>query len=259
VRSRPTTSARNALRVDVPWAVVLRRAAVAALGVLSLVLVTGLLVDLAVDATPIGRADLDATSWIAERRTGVLDAVATVGSSLTDTFTVLGVLAGAVTMLVASGHRRHGMLLVVAVTTEFLVFIATSVAIGRDRPDVEPLGEVPSTASFPSGHVAVAIALYGGLALVATSLSRDRAVGRIGAAVTAVLVVYVGASRVYEGVHHPTDVAGGVVLGLAALTSAAWSCSLVRSPAFAAPARTAAHAVAATDQRSRTTWWVPSR
>jgi undecaprenyl-diphosphatase len=259
VRSIPTTRARNPEHVDAPWPVVLRRAALAALGVLALLLVTGLLVNLVVDATSIGQAELDATRWIAERRTGALDAVATVGSSLTDTFTVLGVLAGAVTMLVASGHGRHGLLLVVAVSTEFLVFLATSVIIGRERPDVEPLGEVPSTASFPSGHVAVAIALYGGLALVATSLTRDRTVGRIGALTTAVLVVYVGSSRVYEGVHHPIDVAGGVVLGLAALTSAAWSSSLVPRLAFATPARAAAHATAATDERSRTAWWVPSR
>jgi undecaprenyl-diphosphatase len=204
-----------------------RRAVVGAVAVLGLMLALGLLVDLAVVGTPVGDADLDATRWIAERRTGVLDSLATVGSSLTDTFTVLGVLGGAVAMLVAAGHARHAAVLVVSVTTEFTGFLVTSYVIGRDRPDVEPLGSVPSTASFPSGHVAVAIALYGGLVLVATSLTRDAAVGRVGAAFVACVTLYVAASRVYEGVHHPIDVAGGVVLGLAALASAGWSSGLL--------------------------------
>jgi undecaprenyl-diphosphatase len=242
-------------QIDAPPRVVVRRAVLGALAVLALLLATGLLVQLALHATSIGRAELDATRWIAERRTGALDAVATVGSSSTDTFTVLGVLAGAVVMLAASGHGRHGVLLVIAVTTEFVVFLVTSVVVGRERPDVEPLGEVPSTASFPSGHVAVAIALYGGLALVAVSLTRNRDVGRAGASIVASIVLWVGASRVYEGVHHPIDVAGGVVLGLAALTSAAWSCGLVRRPVVT----TGARAVATPHERERTASGAPWR
>jgi membrane-associated phospholipid phosphatase len=162
-----------------------------------------------------------------------------------------------VTMLAASGHGRHGLLLVVAVTTEFLVFLVTSALIGRERPDVEPLGEVPSTASFPSGHVAVAIALFGGLTLVATSLTRSRGIGGVGAGITAVIVVHVGASRVYEGVHHPIDVVGGVVLGLAALTSAAWSSRLLPRLVLA-QAPTARGAVATEHDHARTTSGVPS-
>jgi undecaprenyl-diphosphatase len=228
-------------------AALLRRAALGVTGVLALLLASGLLVRLLVDDTWMGEWDHEATRWIAERRLGALDALATVGSSLTDTFTVLGVLAGAVTMLAASGHARHGLVLVVAVTTEFITFLVTSFAIGRDRPDVEALGEVPSTASFPSGHVAVAIALYGGLALVAASLTRQQRNARIGAALTAIIAVYVGMSRVYEGVHHPLDVVGGVVLGVAALSSAAWSSKLLPRPANARSPRTAAAAGDLTD------------
>jgi undecaprenyl-diphosphatase len=208
---------------NIPIATALRRAAVGALAVLGLLLALGAVVRIAVEGTAIGRAELDVNRWIAQRRTGVLDALATVGSSITDTFTVLGVLVGAVTMLAASGHLRHGLLVVVAICTEFTVFLVTSIVIGRDRPSVEPLGEVPSTASFPSGHIAAAIALYGALAVVAMSLTHSRAVGRAGFWATAVLAAFVGLSRLYEGVHHPIDLVGGILLGVAALASASVS------------------------------------
>jgi undecaprenyl-diphosphatase len=230
--------------MDIPASVVLRRAALGAAAVLLLMLFAGLVMLVLVEGTSIGRAELDATRWISEHRLGGLDSLARVGSSLTDTFTVLGVLVGAVAMLAAAGHFRHGMVLLIAVTTEFLVFLTTSLIIGRERPDVEPLGAVPSTASFPSGHFAVAIALYGGLTLVATSLTGDRRVGRVGAALTAFIAVYVGLSRVYEGVHHPSDVIGGALLGIAALAAAGWSTGPL------AP-RARAHGPAARDDDAR--------
>jgi undecaprenyl-diphosphatase len=189
--------------------------------------------------TPIGDADLSVTSWFADHRASAMDAVATVGSALADTFTVLGVLIGAVTMLAAAGRFRHGLFLVVAVATEFSVFLATSYLIGRGRPNVEPLGEVPSTGSYPSGHVAVAIALYGGLAIVAASITGRPGIGRIGGSITTALALFVGAARLYEGVHHPIDVLGGGLLGVTALLSAAWAFRLepvqVTDPESAGP------------------------
>jgi undecaprenyl-diphosphatase len=234
VSEPPASTTTIPADVAYPPATLVRRALLGAGAVLALLLAIGLLVDLTVVGTSVGEADLDATRWIAERRTGVLDSLATIGSSLTDTFTVLGVLGGAVAMLVAAGHGRHALVLVVAVTTEFAGFLVTSYVIGRDRPDVEPLGSVPSTASFPSGHVAVAIALYGGLVLVATSLTRNAGVGRVGAVFVTVTTLFVGASRVYEGVHHPIDVVGGIVLGALALASAGWSSGLLFDRATAA-------------------------
>jgi len=231
VRSSPAAVDQHPDTIDEPLRVLLRRSTVGALVVLILMFVSGLMVDLLVVDTSIGDADLRVTSWFADHRTGILDTVATVGSSLADTFTVIGVLIGAVTMLAAAGRFRHGLFLVVAVATEFSVFLATSYLIGRDRPDVDPLGEVPSTGSYPSGHVAVAIVLYGGLTVVAASIGGHRRVGRIGGWITVVVALFVGLSRLYEGVHHPIDVLGGALLGITALLSAAWAFGLMPSPA----------------------------
>ena len=89
----------------------------------------------------------------------------------------------------------------------------------RERPRLlAPLEEVKST-SFPSGHSMAASSLYVTLAFVASRsrlLRQRRASLLAGAGAFASLI---GATRVYLGVHWPTDVLGGLVLGTA------WACA----------------------------------
>jgi undecaprenyl-diphosphatase len=72
-------------------------------------------------------------------------------------------------------------------------------------------------ASYPSGHTAASIAIYGGIALLIASRIENRA-GRIAIWTSAALVVvFVAFARMYRGMHHPVDVAGGVLIGIAAV------------------------------------------
>lgn len=173
----------------------------------------------------IGAAEADVVGWVADNRVGVLDSIATVGSTLSDTWTVIGVIVGAGSMLWAAGHRRHALVVGLGVLVEFTTFLAVGAIVGRARPDVDALHSVPSTPSYPSGHVAAAFVLYGSLVLVARSLAARsgpaRAVpGRVWAIPVGIAVV-VAASRVYEGVHHPSDVFVGLLLGVGSLAVAA--------------------------------------
>ncbi len=93
----------------------------------------------------IGDAETDFVAWVADNRVGVLDSVATFGSTLSDTWTVVG----AVSMLWVSGHGRHGATILLAVLLEFTTFLVAGAVIGRARPDVETPHSVPSTPSFP--------------------------------------------------------------------------------------------------------------
>jgi undecaprenyl-diphosphatase len=70
----------------------------------------------------------------------------------------------------------------------------------------------PPTSSFPSGHTGAALALYGGLAVLALLLVRSPV--RVPLAALALLVpLLVGASRLYRGMHHPSDVLAGLLNG----------------------------------------------
>jgi undecaprenyl-diphosphatase len=79
-------------------------------------------------------------------------------------------------------------------------------------------------ASYPSGHTAAAIAVYGGIALLLASRFRDAGL-RVTAWIVALAVVaFVATSRMYRGMHHPLDVAGGVAVGILALCVIVLAC-----------------------------------
>lgn len=200
-----------------------RRTAFAAVVVIGGMLALGVIARVAVFDTSLGSAERDLMDWIANQRVGVLDTLATQGSAVSDTWTVIGVLIGAVIILLATRRVRCAAVLVIGIGVELTTFLIVGTIIARPRPDVQVLHNVPSTASFPSGHVAGAFVLYGSLTLVARAIAPP---GRVPMAIWLVPIAVaclVGWSRVYEGVHHPTDVVAGFVLGLAAVWAAAFA------------------------------------
>jgi undecaprenyl-diphosphatase len=79
-------------------------------------------------------------------------------------------------------------------------------------------------ASYPSGHTAASIAVYCGLALLLTSRIKNRTAQVAIWAVAILIPVYVAFSRMYRGMHHPLDIAGGVVIGIASLCVLVLAC-----------------------------------
>jgi membrane-associated phospholipid phosphatase len=112
--------------------------------------------------------------------------------------------------------RRAALGLLVAYAATQAIVTLVKVLVARDRPaGSDPLDHVGGYA-FPSGHSATAVAVYGALALIAARHLGPRA--RVAAiALAIVLAAVVGTTRVYLGVHYPTDVLGGWLLGTAVL------------------------------------------
>lgn len=86
--------------------------------------------------------------------------------------------------------------------------------VGRHRPPVQHL-ENPGGSSFPSGHVANSTALYLAILLAAFVYVRNRWVRTALIALALVLVAGIAVSRIYLGLHYPTDDIAGFLIGLA--------------------------------------------
>lgn len=154
-------------------------------------------------------------SWL--RHTS-LDISALGGSAVLTLATLLVIGA-----LLLRGKYHSVLLLIVATLGGVVLNRFLKAFFGRERPDVIPhLSEV-SNASYPSGHSMLSAIVYLTLAvmLARTVSSRRLRVYLVGAAL--LIVFLIGSTRVYLGVHYPTD----VVAGWSAGTAYALLCLLV--------------------------------
>jgi membrane-associated phospholipid phosphatase len=199
------------LREGVPPALFLLACAV----VLTLALVgIGWVLSHVVEGDSVGRADAGVSRWLARERSPDLNDVTAVTSEVggTLTITILAVLSVAVAAFVWR-RWREPMLVAVAVAGEVAIFLAVTMLVDRRRPPVSHLDEAPPTSSFPSGHTAATIALWGALAVLASERARSALVRGLFLALAVLLPLMVASSRVYRGMHYPSDVLGGVLLG----------------------------------------------
>ena len=113
---------------------------------------------------------------------------------------------------------------VFVLVVESATYSVTSLAVSRQRPDVKRLEDLPADASFPSGHTAAAIAVYAGLVLLLTSRFPTRGLRFIAWAVAILIPCFVALARMYRGMHHPLDLAGGLVIGVGALLVLLFAC-----------------------------------
>ncbi|MGW3635154.1 diacylglycerol kinase family protein [Streptomyces sp. NPDC005122] len=148
-------------------------------------------------------------------RTGTLTTLSLLGSEAGNTLTVITLTLAACLVLVLLPRLpmwRQTAFLAVAVSLQSLVFLVITLSVDRNRPDVDRLDASPPTSSYTSGHTGAATALYAGLAVVV--LSRGRGPWRRAVGVLLLLIpLLVGVARLYRGMHHPTDVVGGLVNG----------------------------------------------
>jgi len=129
-------------------------------------------------------------------------------------FTVLTLLTLAAVAYLLFKAKRHAALAVfVAVAGGQLLSTLLKLGFDRPRPDLVPHEVEVYTASFPSGHSMMAAVTYLTLGALLAGAEADRRMKTYWLGLALLLTVLVGISRVYLGVHWPSDVLGGWVVG----------------------------------------------
>jgi len=115
--------------------------------------------------------------------------------------------------LLLQRQPRAALFVLVAVAGGFMVSQLLKMQFARPRPDLVPHGSHVYTASFPSGHAMMSTATYLTLAAMLARVHAERRLKAFFLTLAVVLAIIVGISRVYLGVHWPTDVLAGWTLG----------------------------------------------
>ena len=170
-------------------------------------------------STAIGKWDAEVPRRLVEYRQqeGISESKLITSLSETPTIVALTALAAAVFRW-KFGRWRESLVVIYAVVGETGIFMATTLLIDRPRPNVPKLDAAPPTSSFPSGHTAAAVCFYGAIAAIIIWHTRHRWIKVVAVVVCAAVPLTIGGSRVYRGMHYPTDVLVGGLLGAIWLT-----------------------------------------
>jgi membrane-associated phospholipid phosphatase len=184
----------------------------------------------------VGHWDDHVNTWFANHRSKTWTSISADLTLVADTLGVAVVAAMVTVVLLVRRWGRFALLLVMGLAIELAVFLSTTYLVARPRPHVPHLGSTPSTFSWPSGHAAATLVLYGGIALLVMMATPKRFPRMVAWIVAVALTSAVAVSRIYRGEHHPTDTMAGVVLGVGALWAAVlvirtWGMSAASLPA----------------------------
>jgi undecaprenyl-diphosphatase len=128
-------------------------------------------------------------------------------------FSILGIMTVvAVLQFLLSGDRRLAVYVGGAVVGGTIVSTVLKDIFDRPRPDIPGAPHV-FTASFPSGHATLSAVVFLTLAAVLAAATLERRLKVFYLTIGIFLTLIVGVSRIYEGVHYPTDVLAGWMIG----------------------------------------------
>jgi membrane-associated phospholipid phosphatase len=166
-----------------------------------------------VTGSPTVGVDLRIINLVATLRTPLLDQIMYVVTFLGNAQTIVVLTALAALVALIAGRPRDAVLLVLAVIAGALFFELVKLLVHRPRPPLEDARIVQGGFSFPSGHSTLSATFYGTVAyLLIRGLAREWQKVLVGVA-AAVLVLAIGVSRIYLGVHYPSDVLAGWAAG----------------------------------------------
>jgi membrane-associated phospholipid phosphatase len=150
-------------------------------------------------------------------------ALSAVGSP--DSLAILS--AGALLGLLALGWKRAALQFLLTLAGGLALDGTLKIAFQRTRPDAFFNTPLPASFSFPSGHALISACFFGSLAALAGARTRSRAARGALWTVAAVLALAIGLSRIYLGVHYPSDVLAGYAVAAVWISAVAHADRLI--------------------------------
>jgi membrane-associated phospholipid phosphatase len=161
------------------------------------------------------RFDEGVLRWMNARATPLLDRVALEVTALGEGLVVAAISVVAGTLLWLLGQRAYAALLAAAVGGAWLIYPVLKLVFDRPRPQLFEWRAQALAPSYPSGHATMSMVLLVVLAYIVHQLSGRRRVGVAAMLLAGAAVLLIGLSRLYLGVHYPSDVIAGYVVGFA--------------------------------------------
>ncbi len=160
----------------------------------------------------VGSVELNAARDVVAQRSAALTEVARVVTWAGSAFLLVPLALIACLALARAGLRREALAVALSLGGAMLISNWVKLLVSRPRPSVEHLQAVTGS-SFPSGHATQASAFWFSLVFVLPAAGASSTLTRVVAGLVLVIVLVVAASRVYLGVHYPSDVIAGMLLG----------------------------------------------
>ena len=163
------------------------------------------------------RFDEAVLQWVGTHRIRVpwLELAMAEVTALGTAVVVMAIVGIAALFLALTRHRYSALLLLVSSLGGIILNNVLKLGFSRPRPQIIPWSVHVMSSSFPSGHAMSAAIAYGTVAWLAARLAPTRLVRAVILVAAALIIVLISASRVYLGVHYPSDVLAGLLVGLA--------------------------------------------
>ena len=175
------------------------------------------------------RYDSDAAAWLHHHTTAALTTLSEVVTQLGGTHVIVAATVALAAVLVVHGRRLEAGLLGCAVLGGEVLNAILKSEFHRGRPEFADPLTTASGFSFPSGHAMEAVILGGALVFIGWPMCRTLRQRIVLTTAIGAVVLLVGMSRIYLGVHYPSDVAAGYAAGAAWLLGCLLALSLWRS------------------------------
>lgn len=159
--------------------------------------------------------DVAILEWLHGHQSKALTAVMVEMTYLGTGTVVIVVVGVAALFLWHTEHKHSARLLLAATIGNILLNGALKLVYHRPRPSVFAWQTTAVSSSFPSGHAMSATVVYGTVAYLLLRLQKHRWAKMLTLTGATLLILLICLTRLYLGVHYPSDVLGGIVVGLA--------------------------------------------